>query len=129
MVDKILKNKAILGFSIREHNNCSLQLSEAYSITAECLVRFKGKGDVFICANDHGQLFGLKSPFDAESSINRQLKGKIIKAVTLDQDSGDLKLHLDSGVLELICNSSGYECYQINGPKNLIVVVHGGKQK
>lgn len=26
------------------------------------------------------------------------------------------------------CNSAGYECYQLNGPDNLIIVGRGGKQ-
>ena len=28
--------------------------------------------------------------------------------------------------LEIICNSAGYECYQLNGPGNLIIVGRGG---
>jgi hypothetical protein len=129
MIAQIIENKIVVNFSIRESNFCSLVLSGGYSITTESVVRFVGKNDNFICAHDHGHKFGLNRPFDAESKLKELLQNQSIRKVDLNIDTGDLNLFLDSGIFQIICDSSGYECYQINGPKNFIIIVHGGKQK
>jgi len=69
MIENILENRQVVDFSIREHNYCTLSLSDEYSISIECLVRFVGKDDNIICANDNVQEFGLGNPFDAEEKI------------------------------------------------------------
>ncbi len=128
MIEKILKNKEINNFSILENNFCTLSLSDGYSITTECLVRFTGKNNEFICTTDHGHQFGLEGPFDAEKTIKKLIDNNNILEIEVNQNTGDISLFLESGVFQIICNSSGYECYQINGPNNLIIVGHGGKQ-
>ncbi len=129
MIEKILKNRSIIDFAIREFNFCSLSLSDGYSISTQSLARFVGKHDAFICVEDHGHKFGLDHPFDAEKAIKELIQNKTIQKINLNRDTGDLNLFIESGVFQIICRSAGYEAYQINGPNNLIIVAHGGKQK
>jgi len=72
-------------------------------------------------------MFGLVEPYDAAEKINKAIKDKEIKEAKLTEDTSDLTLVIESGRLEIICNSAGYECYQINGPDNLIIVCRGGR--
>ena len=128
MMKEILEGKTILGFEILEHGFCSMSLSDGYSISAETLCRYVGETGEFISSQDHGQMFGLTEPYDAAKQINKAIKGKKIKKADLTYDAGDLTLIIDGGRLEVICNSVGYECYQLNGPDNLIIVGRGGEQ-
>lgn len=66
--------------------------------------------------------------YDAAEKINEAVKGNEIKKAHLVEDFGKLTLVLDGGCLEIICNSAGYECYQLNGPGNLIIVGCGGNK-
>ncbi len=128
MIKENLQYKRVISFSIHGKGTCALALSGSYTISIECLVRFVDNKNIFICANDHGQLFGLKNPFDAESKIKKAIENKEIKDIEFNKNTGDLNLHFDTGVFQIICNSAGYENYQVNGPDNLLTVVHGGKQ-
>lgn len=128
MIEEILNHRQILDFSIHE-NYCALSLSGGYNLSIECLVRFIGDGDLFVCANDHGEPFGLNTPFNAEDQIRQQIKNKEVTSVKFDKNTGDLNIICSSGVLQITCNSVGYENYQINCPNSLLFVVHGGKQK
>lgn len=111
-----------------EHGFCSISISEGYAIVAETLCRYVGKNGDFITTQDHGQMFGLTEPYDAAEKINKAIKSKEIIKADLTEDTGDLILVMDGGRLEIICNSAGYECYQVNGPDNLIIIGRGGRQ-
>jgi len=126
---EILNHKRILSFSIHEKDNCTLALSDGYSLSIECLARFVNDENIFICANDHGHAFGLKTPFDAESQIKKAIENKDIKDIEFNSNTGDLTLYLESGSLQIICTSAGYENYQLDGPNDLLIAIHGGKQK
>jgi hypothetical protein len=128
MMKEILNHRRILSFSIHEKDNCVLALSDSYTLSIECLVRFVNDKNIFICANDHGHVFGLKTPFDAESEIKKAIENKEIKDIEFNSNTGDLTLYLESGSLQIICNSTGYENYQLNGPDGLLIVINGGKQ-
>lgn len=125
---EIIKGKIILGFEIMEHGFCSMSLSDGYTISLETLCRFVGGNGDFLSSQDHGRMFGLTEPYDAAVKMNKAIKGKEIKEIHLSEDTGDLTMVVDGGRLEIICNSAGYECYQINGPYNLIMVGRGGYQ-
>lgn len=73
-------------------------------------------------------MFGLAEPYDSAEKINKADEGKEIKKAHLAEDTGDLTLVVYGGRLEIICNSAGYECYQLNGPGNLIIVGRGGNK-
>jgi len=129
MISKLLKDKTVADFSILENNFCSLPLNDGYGLGIECLCRFIGDDGAFFSVDDHGQQFGLPAPFDAASEIKKRIKGKKIARVSLEEDTADLTLHFEGGRLELICNSSGYECYQLSGPDNFLLVERGGQSK
>jgi hypothetical protein len=129
MIKKILNHRRVISFSIHECNNCGLALSDGYALSIGCLVRFEGKENNFICTNDHGHKFGLTAPYDAEVKIKEAIENKEIKDIEFNMNTGDLNLYFDSGILQLISNSGGYENYQIDGPNDLLIVIHGGKQK
>ena len=116
-----------LGFEILEHGFCSITLSGGYSISTETLFRFIRQNGEFISTQDHGHRFGLTVAYDAADKIEKAIKGKEIIKADLAEDTGDLTLVVDGGRLEIICNSAGYECYQLNGPGNLIIVGRGGE--
>jgi hypothetical protein len=128
MIREIIKGKKIIEFEIFEHGFCSISLSDGYAISAETLCRFVGGSGDFISSQDHGQMFGLAEPYDAAEKINKAIKDKEIKEAKLTEDTSDLTLVVESGRLEIICNSAGYECYQVNGPDNLIIVCRGERQ-
>lgn len=128
MIKEKLEGKTVLGFAILEQGFCSMSLSDGYAISAETLCRYVGKNGEFISSQDHGQMFGLTEPYDAAEKINKAIKGKEIKKADLTEDTGDLTLVVDGGRLEIICNSAGYECWQVNGPDNLIIIGRGGRQ-
>jgi hypothetical protein len=128
MIEKLLRNRTIIDFIIREYNSCSLSLNDGYSISTQSLFRFVGKND-FICVEDHGHKFGMDQPYDAEKAIKELIQNKTISKINFNNDTGDLNLVLETGTLQIICRSAGYEAYQIDGPNNLIMVVRGGKQE
>lgn len=128
MMKRILEGKTVLGFEILEHGFCSIPLSSGYAISAETLCRYVGENGDFISSLDQGQMFGLAEPYDAAEKINKAIEGKEIEKVHFAEDTGDLTLVVDGGRFEVICNSAGYECYQVNGPDDLIIVGRGGKK-
>jgi len=128
MMKKILEGKTFLGFEIPEHGLCLMLLSDGYTLSAETLCRFVGEAGEFISSQDHGQMFGLTEPYNAAEEIDKAITGKEILKADLAEDTGDLTLIMDSGCLEILCNSAGYECYPLNGPDDLIIVGRGGKQ-
>lgn len=105
-----------------------MPLSGGYAISAETLCRFIGQNGDFISTQDHGQKFGLTEPYDAADNIKKAIEGKEITNVIFAEDTGDLTLVVDGGRLEIICNSAGYECYQVNGADDLIIIGRGGRQ-
>lgn len=128
MIEKLITGRAVVDFRILEHGLCSLPLDGGYSLTIETLCRFVGRNGEFISFQDHEQLFGLPAPFDASIEISKAIKGKTIQKVRFAEATGDLTLIFEVGRLEIVCCSAGYECYQINGPKN-IIVVRGGSRR
>lgn len=127
-IDSLLKGKTVLEFSIGEQSVCFMSLSDQYALSIECLCRFVGKDGMFLTSQDHGHQFGLPAPFDASTAMSDFIKGKTIVNVDCKKDTGDLILFFDTGRFEIICNSAGYEAYQLRGPDNLIMVGRGGRE-
>ncbi len=128
MIREKFKGKIISEFEILEHGFCSISLCDGDVISTETLCRFVGENGDFISSQDHGQMFGLAEPYDVAEKINKAIKDKEIKEAKLTEDTSDLTLVVESGRLEIICNSAGYECYQVNGPDNLTIVCRGGRK-
>ncbi|MFN0129654.1 MAG: hypothetical protein ACKV19_23565 [Verrucomicrobiales bacterium] len=124
----LLTNRTVEAFSIGEHGFCSIAISGGISLSQESLLRYIGPG-IFISALDHLQQFGLPAPKDAEQEIRGRIAGQVIRRVEIARDTGDLTLTLDDGRIEIICNSAGYEAYEVHGPDNLIMVGRGGSNE
>jgi len=108
---------------------CRISFDGEYALTSETLLRFIGTTGEFITAEDHNQKFGLPSPFDAEAAISTEIVGKEIQSVEICPKTGDLRMLLDGGVIEIIASSSGYESFQLMGAADWIVVGVGGNQQ
>jgi hypothetical protein len=124
----ILKAKTVASFTIHEHGLCIVGLSADYGLSAECLVRFIGADGSFFTVGDHGHQFGRSTPFDAAAAIEEKIKGRVIDRASIREETNDLTLFFGSDCLEIICDSCGYEAYNLRGPNNLIVVAHGGRE-
>jgi hypothetical protein len=128
-IDRALRGRRIQSFRIAEHSVCMLNFDGEYVLTIETLLRFVGTYGEFITADDHNQQFGLPSPFDAEAAISKEIVGKNILRIEVCQNTGDLRLWIDGGVIEVIASSSGYESFQLAGAVDWIMVGVGGKQQ
>jgi hypothetical protein len=128
MISEYLTGKIALGFSIDENKLCSLELSDGFALSIDCLCRYVGADGSFITSEDHGHIFGLPSAYDAAGQIKKKIMGGRIKDVVLRPETGDVTIFFPGGLLELICVSAGYEAYQLNGPNNLLIVGRGGKE-
>ena len=128
-IDRALRGRRIQSFRIAEHSVCMIYFDGDYVLTSETLLRFVGTCGEFITADDHNQQFGLPGPFDAEAAISKEIVGKDILRIEVCQNTGDLHLWIDGGVIEVIASSSGYESFQLAGAVDWIMVVVGGKQQ
>jgi hypothetical protein len=125
MLGELITNRRIEGFQVDEFS-ASIGISGGYNLRCDCLLRFVGNDGAFITGEDHGHKFGLSEPFDAEAQISKYILGKTIAEIELRDDRGDLTLRIDGGQLELICSSSGYENWQLNGP-DCLFIRYGGR--
>lgn len=128
-IDRALRGRRIRNFRITEHSVCMIYFDGDYVLTSETLLRFVGTCGEFITADDHNQRFGLPIPFDAEAAISKEIVGKDIVRTEACQNTGDLHLWIDGGVIEVIASSSGYESFQLAGAVDWIMVGVGGKQQ
>lgn len=116
-----LRGKRIEGFTIHQHSS-GLEIEGGYTVNIEGLCRYLGENGVFIVTDDHGHIFGLPAPYDAEAAIKKEIVGQEIADVAIRDNSKDLTIQLSSGALEIICTSMGYETAQLRGPDGLFVV-------
>jgi hypothetical protein len=125
MIERLLADRSIESFQICEHWS-SVGIEGGYAVGCGALLRYIGKDRVFITNEDHGQLFGLGAPYNAESEIESRTRGKVIKSAEIELDTGDLTLRLEDGCIEIVCSSVGYENWQLSGPNGFVMVGYGG---
>ena len=129
-IEQAIRGRTIQRFQISENGLwSSITLDGECAIACEGLLRFVGNDGQFITVEDHNQKFGLPAPFDAEAAISNEIVRKVIDQVHLCAKTGDLRLTIASGVIELIASSSGYESFQVTGNDSGIIVGMGGKQE
>jgi hypothetical protein len=96
-------------------------------VRVDCLWRIVAGGRLVRTSQDHGQQFGLPAPLDAYAEVASLLKGRRVTAVRLREETADLVLEFDGGLLlEVLSDSSGYEPWQLSGPGVLLVAMGGG---
>src|SRR5215204_427351 len=95
-------------------HNWFFRFSDGEWLRAGCLWRVLRNGHISLTSNDHGQLFGLNKPIDAELLATAALAGKEITSVAWDDGTADLSLSLGDDLwLQLVTDSSGYESWEL----------------
>ena len=98
------------------------------SLVIACLWRLVECGRIRVTREDDGQQFGLPSPVDAASEINRRLAGIAVEAVELQEGLLDLELRFSTGhSLQVIPHSSGNEAWQASSRNKQFIAVGGGE--
>jgi hypothetical protein len=98
------------------------------SLVVACLWRLVEAGRIRVTSEDDGQQFGLPSPVDAASELNRRLAGVAVEAVELRAGLLDLELRFSTGHwLQVIPDSSGYEAWQASSCNRQFIAVGGGE--
>jgi len=95
-------------------------------LDAHCTWRIIASGCIVLANGDHDQQFGLPAPLDGQAEVLRLLDDKI-DSVHIRDTTSDLVLSLRGGTaLEILTDSSGYECWQCASTNGLKAVVQGG---
>ena len=122
----------LIGCSITEVSFHEPQLwffcfGKKANIGAECLWRIVEHGRIVLSSKDHGQKFGLPANIDAAAKSAELLAGRTVKAFHLRDATFDLTIEFDGNcLLEIIPDSSGYECWQVNEPSGVRYIAQGG---
>jgi hypothetical protein len=83
---------------------------------------------IAVSDGDHGQQFGLKQPVDASSRAISCLASTEVQSVTLDEQTGDLRLNFADGTcLQFLQMSCGYEAWRAHTAGGEIICTGGGQ--
>ena len=121
----LLADSSLTEVTAREHDWLFI-FSSHVSIVAESHWRLLEGNRVIITDEDHGQLFGHKTPVDATAVVCTELNGAPVVRATFSQVS-DLLLSFTNGcTLELLVSSAGYENWHAYGPDESHTFAIGG---
>ncbi len=96
-------------------------------LRVDTLWRIVASGRLTLTSQDHEQQYGLPAPLDAYVEAASALKGRPITAVRLREETADLLLEFEGGLLlEVLSVSSGYEPWQLSAPGILLIGLGGG---
>jgi hypothetical protein len=96
-------------------------------VRAESPWRIIRDGGIVLGSEDHGHQYGLPSPIDAQAECQALIGGTEVRSAEVRAVSRDLVVGFGPGVrLELVPLSSGYESWQVAGPRRLHIVAMGG---
>jgi len=103
------------GFS----NGINLRIDSCWRIT--------DKKRILLGSCDHLQKFGLPQPIDGSTKATALLSKLAVRSAHIREISGDLVIYFTQSVcLEVLNNSSGYDSWQLNGPKGQEIIAQGG---
>lgn len=105
---------------------CVVRLSGGYHLCISSLWRLLSDGRLKLTSNDDGQQFGLPAPVQAIPELAAVIVGRRVASVRVTEGTADLTISLGDSVLEVISDSSGYEAWQVDGPKGTVAVGQGG---
>jgi len=98
------------------------------NLVVGCLWRLVEAGRIRLTSQDDGHQFGLPSPIEAASEINRHIANSTVVAVELKQGLLDLELQFATGHrLQFIADSSGYEAWNLYQRNRQYIAVGGGE--
>jgi len=94
--------------------------------------RLVANGRITSGDEDDGQLFGLPAPLDGEERAASVLGERVVQAVHLDQETGDLRIIFDgNGRIDVFNHSCGYEgwhaYYTAAGKRWGLIAMGGGE--
>jgi len=94
--------------------------------------RIVANGRVAFGSDDDGQWFGLSAPLDGEALSNEMLSEKKVRAVSINEKTGDIHIRFDDvTLLEAFTSSRGYEGWRANftieGNRWSAIVLGGGE--
>lgn len=82
---------------------------------------------IAIADGDHGGQFGLPKPVDAANRVVSCLASPEVQSVTLDEQTGDLRLGFVEGAyLQFLQLSCGYEAWRARIPRGEVICTGGG---
>lgn len=105
---------------------------DLFTISFKVPWRIVAKGRVALGHEDDGHWFGLPAPLDGEARAACLLAGRLVQAVHLDLETGDLRIVFDGGTrIDLFNHSCGYEgwdaYYDVGGSRWGVIAMGGGE--
>jgi hypothetical protein len=94
--------------------------------------RIVANGRVAFGDEDDGQQFGLPAPLNGEERAASELGGRIVEALQVDEETGDLRIEFDGNIrIDVFNQSSGYEgwdaYYTARGERWGVIAMGGGQ--
>jgi hypothetical protein len=116
----------------RRDNDWSFDFGDKRLLHVSCPWRLVGSVAIVLADSDDRQLFGRKTPVDAEVRANALLAGKTVERAKVDLITADLNIWLTGDMrFDVFNNSTGYEGWQAgyaaDGKMGGIVALGGGK--
>ena len=113
---------------VRREFDWEFQLDGDTVMIVECLWRLICTNRIRLTSEDDGHRFGLPARVLAANELNTKLAQTAIVRVELRAGTLDLRLTFDNTLmLEIIPDSSGYEAWNVTGPRGSWIAVGGGE--
>jgi predicted flavoprotein YhiN len=121
----------LVGRTLAEVEQREFSWSFAFSgggcVVTESAWRLITKDGISVTSEDHGQMFGLKSPVDAIARLLATTKEKKIQESRVVENTSDLVLRFEDGVrLEFLNLSCGYEAWRATLGTDDVICLGGG---
>lgn len=98
-------------------------------VQIESFWRLLDKRKIKRTSKDNQQIYGHKTPIDLETEIKAALQNKCLNRIERNTDTGDLFLLFENSLtVEIVTDSSGYECWQIMNGENSIYGLGQGEK-
>ena len=111
----------------REHD-WVVAFDRGASLVIGCLWRLVESDRIRFTSEDDGHQFGLPSPVDAATEVNRRLAEASVEGVDLRERFLDLDVRFSTGhVLQVIPDSSAYEAWNLSSGNGQVIAVGGGE--
>lgn len=115
----------------REPPFWTANFGEKFTISFRVPWRIVANGRIVLGNEDDGQWFGLPAPLDGEERAASVLGKRIVKALHLDEETGDLRITFDDNTrIDVFNHSCGYEgwdaYYTVGGERRGVIATGGG---
>lgn len=121
-----LTGREVEAVERRDGGACVVRLSGGFRIHIESLWRLLSGGRLRLTSQDDGHLFGRRLAVQAVPELAAAIVGYRVALVEVVPGTGDLTVSFGDIALEAVSDSSGYEAWQVEGPKGMLAVGQGG---